>query len=89
VIKKSSLTESTIQRIRDHAKCGRLKKCKYDKLRCDGCNGDLDTEEGRDAWTITEDEDEIRGSTLMDNFDFEFYLLSVLKIPRELIEMDE
>ncbi|MCL2444213.1 MAG: hypothetical protein FWD13_12230 [Treponema sp.] len=43
----------------------------------------------KDYWDITETEDEIKGSTFMDNFNIYSYMYIKLGIKKEHIEIDE
>ena len=43
----------------------------------------------RDYWDIIETEDEIQGSTIMDNFNIYSYMYIKLGIKKEHIEIDE
>ena len=43
----------------------------------------------KDYWDITETEDEIQGSTFMDNFNIYSYMYIKLGIKKEHIEIDE
>jgi len=43
----------------------------------------------KDYWEITETEDEIQGSTFMDNFNIYSYMYVKLGIKKEHIEIDE
>ena len=61
MIEKVNLTKEQIEAIRDHSDFAR--RHMYESIEWPG-----------DAWTITEDDYCIKGSTSMDNFDMEIFL---------------
>jgi hypothetical protein len=74
IINKQCLTRETILSIEKHIETAK-KFCdemdiSYDKL--DFYDGD--------AWTIVETETQIKGWTIMDNFDMHYFLVECLKI---------
>jgi hypothetical protein len=69
VINKDYLSTYQLNAIRNHSEIGQIVGMGY-------------TDE---PWTMDEDEDHIRGSTMMDNFDMrEFF--DLINIPRHLVE---
>ena len=68
---KKYLSEDQIEKIKNHIEeCKKIFRCGY--------------AEPEDAWRITEDEDFIKGDTLMDNFDMRWFLIEI-GIPEDKI----
>jgi len=87
VIKRADVSDAQIKMIRDYEKCGRLKKCKEEAERCEGCVPEM-FEYNDYGWTIEVTDDEVRGRTLMDNFDMNAYLRDVVRVERFGYERD-
>jgi hypothetical protein len=84
VIQKKNLSEFQLNAIRNHIEVYNIYKNNYEHLDRElsrfgddydsfkddvSCFSDCATDD--DAWTISEDEDTVKGSTWMDNFDIE------------------
>jgi len=68
---KKHLSEDQIEKINNHIEeCKKMMRCGY--------------AEPGDAWSITEDEDYIKGDTMMDNFDMRWFLIEI-GIPEDKI----
>jgi hypothetical protein len=87
VIKRESLSEAQIKKIYDYEKCGRLKKCREEEERCEGCVPEM-FEYNDFGWEISQSKDEIKGCTAIDNFDMRFYLVEVVGIQMESIKYE-
>ena len=84
VIKKENLTDVQLDQIRNYGdEAYRLGN--YDKIEKDNCGifGWID-----ERWTIEETNDEIKGHTGMDNFDFETFL-ETIGVSGDVIEWAE
>ena len=76
VISKDNLSKRQIKMIHLHLHKARRHRHEFGFLR------------DEDEWTITEEGDEIRGSTWMDNFDMRHYLKEYVKVADEHIMWD-
>ena len=74
IIKRSHLSEAQIDMIYKHIEVGKERGMKYI--------------EPDDAWDITVDELEMRGFTVMDNFDMWYFLYTIAKVPYEYVERE-
>lgn len=72
IISKEFVSPYQIQLIRDH-----IENAKY-----------MEGIEYLDAWTISEDEENIKGQTWMDNFDMGLYLKNI-HIPMDKVVWDD
>jgi len=95
IIKKKFLTEEQIDAIKNHIKIAETIN-KREKLDDDSLAAEtyrhFDTELERfvggyyiDAWEIEENEEEISGHTIVDNFEMEVFLQEI-HVPSEVIE---
>lgn len=72
---KKHISQDQMEKIRNHIEeCKKIARCGY--------------AEPEDEWTITEDEDFIKGSTMMDNFDMKWFLIEI-GIPEDKIIYEE
>jgi hypothetical protein len=78
VIPKDKLGDYEIHAIHDHINLAEKHDVCYDF----GCIS------YDDAWSISEDDYYIMGSTHMDNFNMHKFLIKFLKIPRDLIKWE-
>lgn len=78
VINKNFLTEKQIEQIWNHF----IILCGTD------CFYEADYFSDYDEWNITEDEDEIKGTTMMDNLDMKFFL-DWIGVPNKYIKWSD
>jgi len=78
VIKKDSITPFQIELIRNHMEIGKRFDI-YQSWRSD---------DSFDEWAISEDDMEIRGSTIIDNFDMDAFLEKI-GVPENKIEWSD
>jgi len=81
IISKDKLTDLQIMMIKDHIEMAQ-------KIKEVNPDLDLGYIDEREAWTIEEDENNIKGYTYMDNFDMEEFLTNVVKVNQNDIEWD-
>jgi hypothetical protein len=77
-ILKKYLTEQQLDNIRNHIKvCQQMIQCKNNQLNIGS----------EDAWNITENEDIIKGFTIIDNFDMYWFLVEI-GVPKDKINYE-
>ena len=69
-VKKKDLTEDQIKAIRDH-----IKYANEHEIKCGKCGENR--HESRDSWNIYENDREMGGDTLMDNFYMHLFLSAI------------